>query len=290
MGNRTESAGHELSHEEIEQVFTKIDIPACPAIVAEVMAEAQKDEPDLRRLAKLIAADVGISAVAIKLANSPLFRVGPSVENVLKALERIGVRNTVCVIVAVALRQTLAGMSSGFIEKFWNKTASLAMAAGLIARRQHGVSPDAAYTYALFHDAGIPLMMRRFPDYEQILADCEANGRSLIEAEEQYYPCSHPIIGSLMVRNWGLPQLVGLAIRFHHEADVYDLSDSSLPGNALSLIAVTHIAEHLAHDLDGEVDLEVGDDLYSRALAYFGIDENEIEDLREALLMARAQG
>lgn len=289
MNSRAISGGHELSHDEIEQVFSKIDIPACPAIVAEVMAEAQKDEPDLHRLAKFIAADVGIAAVAIKLANSPLFRVGPPVGNVLKALERIGVRNTVCVIVSVALRQTLAGMSAGFIEKFWNKTASLALAAGLIARRQHGLSPDAAYTYALFHDAGIPLMMRRFPNYEQILAECHANARPLIDAEEQYYPCSHPIIGSLMVRNWGLPSLVGQAIRFHHEPDVYDLPDHSLPGSALSLIAVTHIAEHLANDIDGEVDLEVGDDLYARALAHFGIDENEIEDLREALVQARAQ-
>lgn len=290
MNKPAAGEGHELSHEQIEQVFKTIDIPSCPAIVAEVMAEAQKDMPDIRRLAKTIAADVGMSAVAIKLANSPLFRVGPPVTNVSKALERLGVRNTVCVIVSVALRQTLDGMSAGFIEKFWNKTTSLALAAGLIARRQHGISSDTAYTYALFHDAGIPMMMRRFPNYAQVMAECHDSGRPLIEAEGQYYPCTHPIIGSLMVRNWGLPPLVGQAIRFHHEADVYDLPDQTLPGSVLSLIAVTHIAEYLANDIDGEVDLEVGANFYARALAHFGIDESEIEDLREALIMARAQG
>jgi HD-like signal output (HDOD) protein len=283
----TVSHNRELSHDDMEKVFKTIDIPACPALVTEAMAEAQKDTPDLRRLAKAIAADVGMSAITLKLANSPLFRVGPPVSNVLKGLERLGIRNTVCVVISAALRGTMAGVSPAFIEKFWTTTSALALAAGLIARRQYGVSPDAAYTYALFHDAGIPLMMRRFPNYETVLNECHATGRLIIEAEDHYYPCTHPIIASLLVRNWGLPPLVGLAIRFHHEPDVYDLPDKTLPGGALSLIAVTHIAEHLANDIDGKVDLEVGTALYERALAHFGIDGSEMTDLRDALTDAR---
>jgi len=290
MAEQTLSINHELSHEDMEKVLKTIDIPTCPAMVTQVMAEAQKDVPDIKKLAKSISADVGMSAVTMKLANSPLFRVGPPVTSVLKALERIGTRNTVCVVVAVALRAAMAGVSSGFIEKFWSKSATLAMAAGLIARRQYGISPDAAYTYALFHDAGIPLMMRRYPDYEKVMQECHATGRFIIEAEDQYYPCTHPIIGSLLVRGWGLPQLVGQAIRFHHERDVYDLPDKTLPGGAVALIAVTQIAEHLANEMDGEVDLEVGTALYERALAHFGIQEEDIEDLREAIETARAAG
>jgi HD-like signal output (HDOD) protein len=35
-------------------------------------------------------------------------------------------------------------------------------------KRQYGISPDAAYTYALFHDAGVPMMMRRFPELRRV--------------------------------------------------------------------------------------------------------------------------
>jgi HD-like signal output (HDOD) protein len=38
------------------------------------MKEAQKDEPDLKRLADVISGDPGMSAAALKLANSPLLR------------------------------------------------------------------------------------------------------------------------------------------------------------------------------------------------------------------------
>lgn len=288
MTSQLQSHGYELSHEDIERVLGTIDIPTCPTIVTQVLAEAQKDDPDMNRLAKAIESDVGMAAIAIKLANSPLFRVGTPVSSVRQALPRLGTRNVVCVVVATALRTTMAGVSPGFIETFWKNTAAIAQVAGLIARKQYGISPDAAFTYALFHDAGIPLMMRRYPDYLSVIQNAVATGVALVEAEDGYYPCTHPIVGSLLVRNWGLPPLLGLAIRFHHEPDVYDLPDSVLPGGALSLVAVVHIAEHLAHELDASPDLDVGEALYQRALAHFGIHSEETEDFRDALIEARA--
>ena len=57
-------------------------------------------------------------------------------------------------------------------------------------------------------------MMKRFDDYGAVLAAVRKERRLLIEAEQSYFPCTHPIVGSLMVRNWGLPATVGLAIRF----------------------------------------------------------------------------
>lgn len=277
---------HELSNDDIEQVFKTIDIPTCPAIVIEVMSESQKDMPDIQKLAKLVASDIGMSAIVLKMANSPLFRTGAPITNIRTAMERLGMRNIVCVVVAGALRSSMAGASTGFIEKFWDRTSVIAIASGLIARRQYGISPDAAYTYALFHDIGIPLMMRRFPEYEPALQKSKASGEMLIGVETSLFPCTHPVIGALMVKSWGLPPVVSQAIRFHHEPDVYDLPDRILPGGAVSLIALTHIAEHLACEVYGEQDLEVGNALFDRAVAHFGISGEEFEQLQEDLNLA----
>ena len=161
----------------------------------------------------------------------------------------------------------------------------LALASSLIARRQYGISPDAAYTYALFHDAAIPLMLRRFPDYAGILEKCRQEGGMLNEAEEQYFPCTHPIVGSLLVRNWGLPPIFGQAIRFHHETEAYDLPDRTLSGGALSLIAVTQVAEYLLGEIiDG--DIEVGAYLFERALDFLGISGDDLDELRQRIASA----
>jgi HD-like signal output (HDOD) protein len=275
---------HLLSPDDLEHVFRTIEIPSCPALAVEAMAEAQKDEPSLKNLAKIIASDPAMTATTLKLANSPLFRTwGAAVTNVSRALEMLGVRNVVCVVVGVALRSCINGLPAAVIEQFWARATALASAAGMIARRQYGISPDAAYIYALFHNAAIPLMMRRFDNYQALLDECKANGRPLIEAEGALYPCTHPVVGSLLVKNWGLPPVVSQAIRFHHEADVYDLPDKTLPGMAVSLVAVTHVAEHLFCLKLNEPDLEVGDAMFARALAYLGMTEDDVAELAEIL-------
>lgn len=275
----------ELSHDVVEKVMSSIDIPTCPGMLTDAMREAQKDEPDLSRLADIIGSDAGMSAAALKLANSPLFGANNRVVSVRKAVERLGIQNVVCVVVASALRASVTGLPAAWVEDFWRRTMQLALASSLVARRQYGISADAAYTYALFHNSAIPLLMRRFPNYADVLEGCRSEGRMLSDAEEQYFPCTHPIVGSLLVRNWGLPPLLGQAIRFHHEKDVYDLPDRSLPGGALSLIAVTQVAEHLLDEIIGDTS-EVDTHLLERALAFLGISNDDLDELRQRVASA----
>jgi len=286
LSNATAVRSSPLSEKDIDKIFRTIDIPACPEIVSNVMAETQRDDPNLNWLAKTITADPAMVAIALKLANSSLFRASSPVTDVRRALQRIGMRNIVSVVVATALRTSMAGTSLPFIESFWNQASTLALIAGEVARRQYGVSPDAAFTYALFHDAGIPLMARRFPDYLDAIDASRAAGCLLIDAEDERFPCTHTVVGGLLARNWGMPLMVSQAIRFHHEPGLYDLPDKTLPDGALSLIAVTQIAERIVSENDGREDLEVGDALFARAAAHFGIDEEELDALREAILSA----
>lgn len=272
---------YELSHDDLNKVMASVDIPVCPGVLTEAMSEAQKDEPDIRRLADIITADPGMSAAALKLANSPLYGSGRAVSSVRNAVERLGTKNIVCVVVASALRASITGLPAAWLEQFWRRTSMMALAASLIARRLYGISPDAAYTYTLFHDAAIPLMMKRFPNYGEVLEKCEREGMLLEQAEAQFFPCTHPIVGSLLVRNWGLPPILGQAIRFHHEPDAYDLPDRTLPGGALSFIAVTQVAEHLLAEIQQGEDLEVGSALFERAIDYLGISPDDLDRLRQ---------
>lgn len=272
---------YELSHDDLNKVMASVDIPVCPGVLTEAMSEAQKDEPDIRRLADIITSDPGMSAAALKLANSPLYGGGRLVSSVRNAVERLGTKNIVCVVVASALRASITGLPAAWLEQFWRRTSMMALAASLIARRLYGISPDAAYTYTLFHDAAIPLMMKRFPNYGDVLEKCEREGMLLEQAEAQFFPCTHPIVGSLLVRNWGLPPILGQAIRFHHEPDAYDLPDRTLPGGALSFIAVTQVAEHLLAEIQEGEDLEVGSALFERAIDYLGISPDDLDRLRQ---------
>jgi HD-like signal output (HDOD) protein len=272
-----------LSHDELQQTLDSIEIPACPAVVMQVMAEAQKDAPDLNALTKIIVSDVGMSAFAIKLANSSLFRRGDTTSSVPLALSRLGTRNIVCIVVAVALRNAVSGdIPADVLDRFWNRAGLVAQAASQVARKVRGIAPDMAYTYGLFHNAAMPVMMRRFKDYGRMLDEVEQNGLSLVSEEDARYRCSHAVVGAMLARNWGLSSLIASAIRFHHDPDVYDPGKPFLEDQALSLIAVTHVAERLVLELSKEVDIEVGE-LYSQAVTYLGLSDDEIHDLQDLL-------
>jgi len=274
---------HELSHDELQQTLASIEIPACPAVVMQVMSEAQKDAPDLNELTRIIAADVGMSAFAIKLANSSLFRRGDATSSVPQALSRLGTRNIVNIVVAVALRNTLAGdIAPEVLDRFWNRAAAVAQAASQVARTAKGIAADLAYTYALFHNAAMPAMMRRFKDYGVMLDELERTGNSLAVEENARYRCTHAVVGAMLARNWGMSRQIADAIRFHHDPDVYASGNAVLEDQSLGWIAVTHVAEHLLLELAGEIDIEVGF-LYPKAMAYLGLSEDEIVDLKEQL-------
>ena len=277
-----------LSPEQLEKILSSIDIPLCPVVVSKALLEAQKDDPDLPLLAKLVAEDPSMSATALKLANSVIYRSGSPVSSVRHAVERLGTQSVVCIIVAVALHSTVEGLSEAWLNQFWRRATQVAVITALVARHQFGISQDTAYTYALFHHAAIPMMMKRFADYQAVLEKAKAAGELLIESETTRFPCTHPIVGSLMVRNWGLPAIIGLAIRFHHDPEAYELPDKTLPGSALSLIAVTHIAQRLISEMLGERDCEVGKTLFAKAMDFIGLSDNELDDLRPQVEMTLA--
>lgn len=273
----------ELTYEQMQSTLANIDIPPCPAIVTQVMAESQKDEPDIKLLTQLIAADVSMSAFALKMANSPLFRRGDQTDSVAQAVARLGTRNIICIVVATALRANLAsGLPESLLENYWRQAGNTAMAAGMIARRLRGIPADLAYTYGLFHDAAIPVMMRRFGDYQETYDTAADSHRPLPEVENERYHCTHAVVGALLARNWGLQKSLSDAIRYHHDADVYSARGAHLDGDTLNLIACVHVAEHVLAELSQTACLDC-DGLFKEAIDYLGLHEDDMRDLAEDL-------
>ncbi|MEY2632466.1 MAG: hypothetical protein RIR00_1120 [Pseudomonadota bacterium] len=274
-----------LSLQQLDKVFASIEIPACPAIVQQVMGEAQKDEPDLKALSRRIASDVGMAAMTIKLANSPLFRSGNPATSVPQAVARLGTRNVVCVVIAIALRNAVPGLPAAQLEHFWNRATAIANAAGVIARRQHGIAADAAYTFALFHDAAIPVLLRRFSEYGALLDAVKQEGLVLCQEEMRRFHCDHMLVGGLLAKNWGLPPAMAQAIRHHHDPELFRLPPQAISAEALSLVAVTLVAEELLARIEGSEN-DVEPELFLAACQHLGIGAEELHELEEELVVA----
>lgn len=273
----------EITHDELSRILDSIEIPACPANLSQVMAEAQKDSPDPGVLARLIAADVGMAAAAIKLANSPLYRRGATLQTVPQAVSHLGTRNILCVVIAVSLRGSVGmGLPPDWLEGFWRRAGNAALAAGLVAKALRGVPTDTAYTHALFHDAAMPLMLKRYPDYLETLRLADDQGLNRAQAETDKHGCNHAQVSALLARNWGMQPVLIQAIRAHHDPDALTPSRTDLKGLPATLIAVTQVAEDVLDGVTGERTAQ-GHQEGEVAADYLGLSSEDLLDIREAL-------
>jgi len=283
----TSTTPRPLTHEELNETLAAVRIPACPAIVTEVMREAQRDEPSIKVLTQILASDVGMSAMAIKLANSPMFGSGAKVKSIQQAVARLGISNILSVVIAVALRNTNSGLPAGLMESFWSRAATLALAAGVLARKHVGISPESAYTYALFHDAAVPVLMINFPDYAALYASTTDHGAPFVRLEQEHFRCDHAVTGWLLARSWGLPAKIAAAIRYHHDPELYILPEKELPSDALALIAVTLIAEHVVAEFTKDAEPVEGRP-FEDAKAFLGTSEADLDEFRDIVAAALA--
>ncbi len=236
----------------LEQTLKDIGIPPRPVIIERIAAEMREDEPNFKVLSQLISADVGLAAGLIKTANSAYFGARGRVRSVNEALMMLGLNVASRAIAGISLRKAFPATAR--LERFWNASAQIAALSGWLAQSvgKNQLRAEDAYTYGLFRDCGIPILLRRFPSYQQTLmranneATCSFSAVELLD-----FPTDHAMVGCLLAQNWWLPEETCLAVRHHHELLALELHESSLPIASRRLIALSQTAEHILQRATG---------------------------------------
>lgn len=238
--NAPAHADHKLEHS-----LKGVSIPSCPAVLAQLMDELRQPQVSGKRIAALIGEDVGLAAMVVKSANSPLFGSGRRIGSLDEAIRLLGFGTLTNLVQEALLSMALAAPGAA-LERFWDNSRYTAAASALIARKTGCARAETAYTFGLFHDCGIPLLVSRFPNYKQILGVAnQATERWFTEVEDEALDTNHATIGYILARTWGLTENVCAAILCHHDYSVL-IEDSSLEPESRTLIAVNVVAEYVA--------------------------------------------
>ncbi|MBV8659098.1 MAG: HDOD domain-containing protein [Burkholderiales bacterium] len=228
-----------------------IGIPPRPAILDVLAREVRTGEPDFKRITQHVSADVSLSAGLIKTANSPFFGFRVRAKTVAHALTMLGLEIATKALAGIALRNAFPVTPA--LERFWDSSACIAEFSGclveIVGGRQH-VQADDAYTYGLFRDCGIPVLMRKFPHYKDVLARANREKhRRFTAVEEDDLPTNHAIVGCMLAQSWSLPEEICQAIRHHHDFTLMQTGGPTMPSASQRLIAIGQLAEHL-HQMD----------------------------------------
>lgn len=263
-----------------------IGIPPRPQILIAIEKEMHKDAPDFILLSKLISSDVALAAGLIKTANSPFFGFNKRVRTVNEALLVLGLKTVTRTIAGLALQKIFPHVPS--LERFWDASAKTARTAAWLAGQRKlpgGLRPSDAYTFALFRDCGIPVLLIPFPEYGKVLqAANTATDTCFTDVEEQALGINHALVGAELAEGWLLPPEICAAIRHHHSlAHLAGDQDTDLPQTTRSLIALAQTAELLLQAATGLGQTSEWQKLGPACLEVLALSEDDIAALLEEL-------
>ena len=272
----------EMINQEIERVALGIGIPSCPAILLELTEETKKEEPDFVKVEKLVSMDVGLSATLLKTINSPFYGLRNQVSSVKQAVGLLGLSMLCSTVSGLVLRNVFSGNDQVSMERFWDSSAKFAMTAMFLAKNISGLNKEDAYTYGLFQNCGIPILIQRYPDYKGTLDKANnSSEQKFTEVEDDAHGTDHVTMGYLMTKSWHLPEATTDAVRYHHEYTMLSDSQAEISTSSKNMIALGLLADRSVHLGLGEgknfsLEWSKGGEL---ALAQLGLSETDFTDI-----------
>ena len=232
-----------------------IKIPPRPAVMSSIEKEMRSQAPNFGALESIISLDVGISASLLKIANSAFFGFNGHARSVKDALQILGPNTVATAVAALSLRKAFAHVPN--LERYCDSSARIAQLSGWLVG-QIGPGPrkirsEEAYTFGLFRDCGIPVLMSMYADYYDILkAANNEEVRSFTAIEDDEMGLNHAMVGAALAEEWQLPIEFRAAIELHHDSDaIRGLSAHKAPDISRYFMAISQLGEYLFQRLSG---------------------------------------
>lgn len=240
--------------EQVTISLREIGIPPRPSVLQEIDRERAKPEPDFKRLTELISSDVALAAAVIKTANAPAFGLSRKVGVISEAVVLLGLSPVMQTVAGIVLQRVFR-YSPG-MERFWDSSAAVARVSSWLVQRldlQRRVRPGDIYTFGLFRDCGIPLLMGPFAEYRAVLAEANAaRDRAFTEVEDAVLGMNHAVMGARLAVEWGLPDEMVQAIELHHDVGCLSGEVEGLTPRGRLMVALAQLAEYLIQIQTGQ--------------------------------------
>ena len=233
----------------LSQQFEKFNahgkLPSPRGIALEVIHLTEKNDTTAHQVARLINNDPSLAGRILKSANILVRREGRPVASIIDAVTVLGFKSVRQLALSLSLVADFGkGTCAGFnYQQFWSHSVCCGVAAQqLVTRMSIGVA-DEAFLLGLLSQIGRLTLSTVFPDqYAKVLTQVSET-HSLGKLEHEAFGLDHNQITSLMLSDWGMPEL------FQNIAMYLELPDSSnFPENSRSwrLLQLFNFADQLA--------------------------------------------
>ncbi len=212
-------------------------LPSLPKTYEKLRVALTQPNVSITDIAKIVSADVAVSAKVLQVVNSAFFRLAKRITKIDQAVGYLGfstVRNLVLSVEVFSQWKKGGAAAAGFDAE--SMQAQALLTAGVARALAAGTSlADDALVAGLLCDIG----------YLVLVAECQADvvrARKLsaekkiplYEAERSVIGSTHAEVGAYLLALWGFPYSIVEAVAHHHEPSTVSHSDFDL----LSLLSI----------------------------------------------------
>ena len=195
-----------------------VTLPSPSPSIGRLQAAAASDRSGPRDLAAIASTDPVLVGLLTRIANTPVFPHHGPLRSLVDVIAMLGGTKTIAIAVGAALQGRAAGVDPKLADAIWARSVEVAGWALRIAHRLRlSRLADLAFMAGLVHDAGLCVMLRRYPaeaaGFRRAIAVDFDQGASALDLATGG---DHAAIGCLVARNWKLPAPVAEAVRVHH--------------------------------------------------------------------------
>lgn len=189
-----------------ELLASNAALPSIPKVIALLLNELDRTEPDLRKISQLINTDPVLTTRLLRLANSAQFQLSSKISSVSEALALMGldqVRSLAMVAAVAGAFRSVPGLDMHHYWRYSLNVAKLArMLGGMVRQRQ-----PAAFTAGLIHAIGELVMHLGLPQELAALNQQVAPlGFKRASAERKLLGYCYADVGAGFARSWQFPQ------------------------------------------------------------------------------------
>jgi putative nucleotidyltransferase with HDIG domain len=274
------------NQEMMQQISAGIDeIPPMPQVVMKAQELLVNPDSSAKELAELLETDAAIAAKVLKMANSAFYGLRGKVSSIQHASMVLGFRNLGEIISVAGVQKSLEKKLPGYgleSEDLWRHSLAVALGSKIIASRKNPELEMVAHTAGLIHDVG-KLILDPFVQEEKETFDSfiVSEQETFLNAEQQILGFDHAEIAAEVCQQWGIPEIISSAIRYHHSPS------ASLE---VELAFILHMADYMS--LVTGQGYESDDYLYELeegTMDFLNFDENDISDLSLELMESVAK-
>jgi HD-like signal output (HDOD) protein len=234
-------------------------LASVPKIIFEVGQFIKTEPGNLKKLARMIEKDQGLTTKILSVANSPLYGLQRKVPSLEFALMVMGSEEVARMVTAISLSESLKFQAVDNFKylDYWKHCMIVGTASKDMSIRL-GFSDLAGESFlaGMLHDIGVQVIAQYFnKEFKEIL-DRVSAGKKYYVAEQEVLGVSHAQIGKVLSLKWKLPDYLAEALDYHHQP-------SKSETNKI-LCAIVHLADSMTQEF------RVGDCIWDRSIAFDG--------------------